>query len=173
MNKKLKKMLFVAQLVMGVVLLAGSPIQSYACVVDAASDDYENGNNIGVSFDEPWGGEKMTRDVVPPSNKNQYVNNMEHSFGGEAQSSTLYTNYCFHGVKSIYFTVRNYAPSNLKMSLYERTELGFKSVRDTRYISPSSGYYEAGYYNLNPKHYYYIAFDAPSDFSGTVKGTTY
>ncbi len=78
--------------------------------------------NQGVSFEppKPWTdgeGGISTRGTTPPPKDNLYTNNQYVSFRGSANTSYLFTDYCFHDIYQITCQVENNSSSDLEVTL--------------------------------------------------------
>lgn len=127
-------------------------------------------DNIGVSYQLPKNGEISTYGTGMPSEDDIYSNGSDNSVSGSANNQELYTNYCFYGVKSISYAIKNNYSSDIKIKLRRYNDIGQQLV-ETKTISKKTTQYST-FSNLNSGYYYFIEFCAPTDFSGTVKGNS-
>lgn len=120
-------------------------------------ETYENLENITT----PFGLGKPPKDAVVNLNYNPLT------FDGYAQSSTLYTNSHFKGKTTATYSIKNDSQSTLTVKVYKRTWHTFDTKVQTITISPNSTG-GGGIFDLEPDALYYLTFEAPSNFSGSV-----
>lgn len=146
-------------------MLLGMNLAAYAA--------YEDGNgtnkNVGVSEQMPAYSENMGRSISMPSKSSLYTTGETYSVSGTASRSDLYTNNCFYGVSSIYSYTKNY--SSKKLTVRAR----YYNIPGALYagsytVSANGGTASTTFSGLKSNKYYFLQFEAPSDFSGSVRG---
>jgi len=115
--------------------------------------------NYGVGFEIPGTGVSVLSLGKPTEIWD--ISTESYDFGGEADISTLYTNYKFNGKTSYTITVTNDHTKPLTVKCIG-AKGGSKKVKagDTTSFTVTT---------KDKKTTFYISFSAPSDFSGTVK----
>lgn len=136
----------------------------------------EDNSNIGVSETRPEIMQEesdLARGLGRPDKSNEYAFGQAHLIQGFAEGSTLYSNKCFHGVKTITMTIRNDSSEDLVVTLYKYGFLNIeRTVQKVTIPADGKGYY-AAFENLDDDAHYYFSFSAPSDFRGYVTGYKY
>lgn len=115
----------------------------------------------------------LERELYRPDKSSQYAFGQAHKIWGYADISTLYSNSCFYGVKTITMTIKNNSDENLvvKLRKYGPLDIGVTELKVT--IPPDAKTYYATFENLDDDVYYYFSFSAPCDFEGHVTGYKY
>ncbi|MCI5699808.1 MAG: hypothetical protein MR308_05380 [Lachnospiraceae bacterium] len=106
--------------------------------------------------------------LVPPEPPYLDLNKQTLTFAGEAQGSTLYTNNGFYGKTRVTLSVNNWHSTQLTIKLYKYSALIPDSLIKTIYLPANAGQ-ATTIANLDSSANYYLAFYAPSDFSGSVQ----
>ena len=114
------------------------------------------------------GGGMSTDSASMPGKTNPYTNGTVHYVSGIASTSELFTDKCFNGVSSIYYEITNRGTEPLTITLYKWTFWGPTSGETSKIPVNGTQYYS--FSGLNSGSYYFIQFDYPSNFSGTVLG---
>lgn len=115
----------------------------------------------------------LQRGLSRPDKSNQYAFGQAHKIYGYADISTLYSNSCFYGVKTITMTIRNDSDEDLvvKLCKYGPFDIGLTELKVT--VPPDGKTYYATFENLDDDVYYYFLFSDPCDFYGHVTGYKY
>lgn len=129
---------------------------------DVYTEDYN------ISTIPPVGDEEISTRTTerPASSKVINLKTQDMTFSGVAEGSKLYTNSNFTGASSVRITVTNDCDNVLTYHIYKN------GIVDTKVktINVQSGYTVASSISgLSSSSLYYIRFDPPSDFSGSVK----
>lgn len=100
----------------------------------------------------------------PSTSSFQNLNNGSLSFSGKAEASTLYSNKHFKGKSTINYTIKNYGSKRLVVKIYKSGSL---FATETLYVNANSSA-TGKVTGLDSSSLYYLKFEAPSNFSGTI-----
>lgn len=151
-----KNVIKLATIVCATVMMFSVPVYASPNVIKSVYTDV-NSANFGVGFEEP---SKDLRDISSPTTTWDISKSGTYNFYGEAERSTLYTNYKFKGKTSYTITVKNkHATKTLKVKCSGSLTSTKVKPGKTETIKITK---------KNASETFYISFSAPSNFSGTV-----
>lgn len=142
------------------------------CIAGTITFTYaDDGKNFGVSQNAPEIQEESSAQLYStstPSTDDVYKNNTEYIVYGTADISKLFTDECFYGVNRIYMNLKNYRSDDLTINLRRVEWYGYTKA-DTDYV-PGNCSYGGAFSNLDTSKYYFLEFEAPCSFYGTIEG---
>lgn len=139
-------------------------IMMFLISINVGAENLET--NIGVSEDPPIGAENeegISPDGLDKPTTSVNLNNGNMPFAGSANISPLYTNNFFTGASNVSIEVHNNHSKTLKYKLYKSGKL---LAVETFSLKP--GQSQISHRTLESSGKYYIKFEAPSSFSGSV-----
>lgn len=135
-------------------------IENYKFVPNQNVSLIEN-KNVGVTEEA----EVSIKGLSKPSSTKDLSGDASYYFSGEADGSTLYTNYLFTGNKSYKVQITNsHSTEDLKVKIYKDGDW-----TSTKTVTvPTDGETEFTVSGFETTDEIYIKFYAPSNFSGTI-----
>lgn len=123
--------------------------------------------NFGVSTEPPTinEGEITPFGLIKPGASSVVdISKSTLKFSGVANNSTLYTNSHFTGQSSATYNIKNYRSGSLTVKVFKKG--GIFSTQKIVISAGATG--GGGIPSLDKSAYYYLSFNAPSNFSGSV-----